>query len=106
VISQRTIIWFVLLVLSSAALWLHTYQEGKPCREWKKTRLNASTAAGTGDAAEASFTPCDLMWGTLPLWVRVCAVTWLISLVAFIKCLLVDLYRWFSMRRQKRRLVY
>jgi hypothetical protein len=67
VISKQTIVWFVLLLLSSAALWLHTYQEGKPCREWKKTHLNASTTAGTEDGAEASFTPCDLMWKPLPL---------------------------------------
>jgi hypothetical protein len=103
VISRRTIFWFVLLLLSSAALWVHNYQESRPCREWKKAHLNAQPTAENTNEGEVSFSPCDVMWESMPLWVRVCALTWLISFVAFIKCLVVDLYRWFSLQRQKRR---
>lgn len=102
-ISRRTILWFVLLLLSSAALWLHNYQEAKPCREWKKTHLNARPMVESTNEAEVSFSPCDLMWESMPLWVKVSALTWLISFVAFIKCLVGDLYRWFLAQKQKRR---
>ena len=102
-ISRRTLIWFVLLLLSSAALWLHNYQEGKPCREWKKAHVNAPPTVESTNEADVSFSPCDVMWKSMPLWVKICTLTWLISFVAFIKCLVVDLYRWFLAQRPRRR---
>jgi hypothetical protein len=98
VISRRTIIWFALLLLFSAVLWVRESQEGSPCRE--------GTAAHRGQDShsikqkqssvvsdEATFSPCYI-WQSMPIWAEFCAIAWLISLVGFLRSLAIDIYRW------------
>jgi hypothetical protein len=97
-ISRRTIIWFVLLLLFSSALAVRAYQYGRPCREWTAAHpgqdshsIEQSKSPVGGD--EVSFSPCG-MWQNMPIWDELCAIAWLISLVGSVRSLAIDIYRW------------
>ena len=97
-ISRRTIIWFVLLLLFSSALWVRAYQYELPCREWTAAHPGQDShsieknKSPTGED-EVSFSPCGL-WENMPIWDELCAIAWLISLVGFLRSLAIDIYRW------------
>jgi len=45
--------------------------------------------------------PCGLMWESLPLWLRMLAITWLISLAGLLRSLLLDFHGAFLRRSHR-----
>jgi hypothetical protein len=103
-ISRRTIIWFALLAVFTSALEVRNYQEQRPCREWKAAHRNQDAkqanalAAGPDESVAADFNPCTLMWEAMPVWVKLCAIGWLVSAVGFIVSFIRDVWRWVRRR--------
>jgi hypothetical protein len=111
VISRRTLIWFALLLVFTAGLQYDKYQTERPCREWKaahpgvdpKTDVEKEIVLPDG-TLEVSFNLCNVqLWSNQPIWVKLCVLGWLVSLIGFIQSLVRDIYRWVVMRRTKAR---
>jgi hypothetical protein len=101
VISKRTLIWFVLLLGFTAGLKSDAYQEDKPCRDWKaahpgvdpKTDIGRDVVLPDG-THEVSFNGCNVVsWRSMPIWVKLWVLGWLVSLVGFLRALSIDVYR-------------
>ena len=100
-ISRATVVWLVLLLGFSAALWYDGYQQGAPCRQWKAAhpgvdpRKAEVMQEGPDPGFSESFNPCTVVeWRSLPLWVKLCAIGWLISLIGFLQNLVRDIVRY------------
>jgi hypothetical protein len=108
VISRRTIIWFVLLLGFSAGLKYDAYQEDKPCRDWKaahpgvdpKTDVGSDIALPDGMHEVSLFNSCTVvLWRSMPVWVKLCTLGWLVALIGFLRALSIDVYRWVMRRK-------
>lgn len=110
VISRRTIVWFVLLLCFTGGIELDRWQQNAPCREWKKAHHELSQVAvfavvhaqdeGGDDTA---FGPCNVMvWRSMPLWVQLCGLGWLVSAIGFLTSLGCDLWRWWRFSQKYR----
>jgi hypothetical protein len=106
-----TIIWFVLLLGFSAGLKYDAYQEDKPCRDWKAAHPGVDPKTDVGrdivlpdGTHEISFNVCNVVWRSMPVWVKLCALGWLVSLIGFLRSLSIDVYRWFLQRKFGREL--
>jgi len=63
IISRRTIIWFLLFVASWSFFAYRSWQFGKPCREWKRSHPQASTAQHESDGSDTiEISPCNLWY--------------------------------------------
>ena len=98
--------WFVFLLGFTAALEVRHYQEQRPCREWKTSHPGRDSQdilqerQSDGSYAEVGFNPCTVvMWESMPIWVKVCSLGWLISCIGFICSLIQDIFRWIMARR-------
>jgi hypothetical protein len=81
VIRKRTWVWLILLVAFSVALSLHK-------------RPKFCVADDTTGRVE-----CTYMLESLPVWVDICALGWLVSATAFPTCLAQDLIAWRKRRK-------
>lgn len=94
--SRRTGIWLLLLLLFSALLILHEYQNG--CPPWRPAFVpGPPNADGT-----IAFNPCTMM-ESMPVWVKISALGWLTAFISFLWNLVLDLARW--LRRRKSRTI-
>src|ERR1700722_6498571 len=102
-IARSTIVWFVLLLGFTAAIWFGWYRANKPCIDWKKANPhytpNPPIKASDGTYT-MSFTPCDMLLEPRD-WQRYCSLGWFVVIIAFPICLIRDLYRWFKKRHQR-----
>ena len=99
-ISRTTVVWFVLLLGFSAALWYDGYRQAAPCRQWKATHPGVDPRKPEliqegPDRGEWFFNPCTVVvWGSSPLWVKLCTIGWLVSLIGFLQNLVRDIVRY------------
>ena len=103
-ISRATIIWFILLVAFTGALEIHNYEEQQPCRAWKAAHATqdpkqaSALTVGPDESFAADFNPCTVMWEAMPLWVKLCSIGWLISVVGFVVNFIRDVLIWIRRR--------
>jgi len=100
-ISKRTIVWFVLLVGFSASLAYHRHTF---CNDVMSRPVPAVSVPDNSGAAPAVGFDCHQMMETLPIWVDICSLGWLVSVTAFLRCLYFDLRDWTAARRRRRKL--
>jgi len=107
VISQRTVVWFLLMLGFSADMEYDRWETNRPCREWKAVHPGVNPK---NDVEEdyllpngthvVSFNPCNIvLWQSMPLWVKLCALGWVVSSIGFVRSLSIDIHRWFIHRR-------
>jgi hypothetical protein len=107
VISRVTVIWLVLLLGFSAALWYDGYQQAGPCRQWKAAHpgvdpnsLKDTVEEEPDGTYTMSFNPCTVVvWRSMPFWVKLCAIGWLVSLIGFLRSFVRDVVRYLRARR-------
>ena len=97
-ISRGTIVWFVLLMGFTAGLELREHQLQAPCRATNARAASYRAVAQDAAPGENSFNLCGGMWESMPLWVKFCALGWLVSATGFVVNLIRDLRRWIGGR--------
>ena len=104
-ISRRTILFFLVAVLCVGVIKYQTWEQDRPCREWKHHHsLNEPDPAPIKQPDgnfTVTMTPCDFFPET-SLADRLVALLGFASAVAFIISLIQDLLRW--LKRRARRL--
>jgi hypothetical protein len=102
-ISSRTILFFLFAVACFSILKYRTWEQDRPCREWKQKHAAATPASDFVRQADgsfsASFNPCNFNYSMA--WLdRALGFVGFAATVAFVISLTQDVIRW-----RKRRLL-
>jgi len=93
-ISRKTIIWFLLLLMFTAALEFH----------WRAIEQKSLfKPVAVQEILGNSFDLCHDMWERMPIWVELCTLGWLVSLINFVANVFRDIRRWLLRRSQHKR---
>ena len=100
-ISRRTIFFFLLAVACAGVLKYRTWEQDRPCREWKHHHSLSEPEPAPIKQPDGSFTvtlnPCDFTY-EMPWIDRLLVLCGFASAVAFAISLTQDLIRWLKVR--------
>ena len=104
-ISRQTILLFFIAVTCFGILTARTWEQERPCREWKSLHLQGEVrpppeSEGDGTVS-VTFNPCNFLY-ELPWLDKGLALGGFAASVAFVISLIQDLARWFSRRKARR----
>jgi len=104
-ISRRTILFFLIAVTCFSVLKYRTWEQVRPCREWKHNQVSGQPKPAPvqqpDDNFSATFSPCTL-WHAMARLDKALAILGFASSVAFIISLVQDALVW---QRKRRRLL-
>lgn len=104
-ISRRTILFFIIAVTCFGILMARTWEQERPCREWKSVQpqveVRSSPVSQEDGSVSVAFNPCNV-WYELPWLDKSLALGGFAASVAFVISLIQDLARWFRRRWARR----
>jgi hypothetical protein len=105
VISRRTIIFFLIAAASIGILTYRTWEQERPCREWRRAhdfgQPDAAPVRQPDGTVSVTFNPCGF-WYEMPWIDKLLAMIGFSASVAFVISLVQDIVRWFKSRSLER----
>ncbi len=101
-ISRRTVIFFLITIVSFGVLTWRVWDQEKPCREWKHAHdfgvPDSAPVRQSDGSYVVAFNPCNV-WYAMPWIDKVLALVLFSSSAAFLISVTQDFLRWFRRRR-------
>jgi len=101
VISRRTIIWFILILVAGAGMRFWLTAQWNDCERIAAQRGSAATQTVTSGEISLTF-PCRSFSPRQPLWMQLLSLFEFIAIVVFAIYLWTDIKGWIQVRQQNR----